>query len=186
MGRLIYTAITSLDGYVNDTAGGFDWSAPDGEVHAFVNDLERDVSTYLYGRRLYEVMVAWETISTDPEQGVETADYARIWQAADKIIYSASDPSVGSERTRVLTAFEPAEVRAIKAAHTGALSIGGPTLAASALRAGLVDEIRLLLNPVVVGGGTAALPDDVRLELELLAHRRFSHGVVYLAYRVRN
>ena len=185
MGRLIYTAITSLDGYVNDAAGGFDWSAPDAEVHTFVNDLERDVATYLYGRRLYEVMAAWETTSTDPDQGAETADYARIWQSADKIVYSASQPSVNSKRTRVVSAFEPAEVRALKEAHAGALSIGGPTLAATALRAGLVDEIRLLLSPVVVGGGTSALPADLRLDLELLDQRMFRHGVVYLAYRLR-
>jgi dihydrofolate reductase len=180
MGRLIYSAIASLDGYINDADGNFDWAAPDHEVHAFVNDLERPVGTYLYGRRMYETMAAWETMD-DPEPVMR--DYAQIWRAADKVVYSRSLGAVSTERTRLEREFDPEAVRALKAERD--VSVGGAELAAAALRAGLVDDIHLYLNPIVVGGGTRALPDGVRIELELLAERRFGNGVVHVHHRVR-
>ena len=183
MAKLIYTAIMSLDGYVADEDGNFDWAEPDEEVHAFVNDLERPIGTYLYGRRLYEVMVAWETI-TDEQPFIR--DYAEIWRAADKIVYSRSLGTTSSERTRIERNFDPDAVRAMRTSADRDISVGGPTLAAEALRAGLVDEIRLILAPVVVGGGTRALPDDVRLDLELLDERRFDNGTVYVRHRTTN
>jgi len=175
---LTYTAIASLDGYVNDADGRFDWSAPDEEVHAFVNDLERPIGTHLYGRRLYEVMAVWETLDDDAPV---MRDYAQIWRAADKIVYSRTLDAVSSERTRVEREFDPEAVRRMKA--EGDFGIGGAELAAHAIRAGLVDELRLFVSPVVVGGGTPALPDRVRWELELVDERRFGNGVVYLRYR---
>ena len=180
MAELIYTAIMSLDGYVADEDGNFDWAQPDEEVHAFVNDLERPIGTYLYGRRLYEVMVAWETI-TDEQPFIR--DYAQIWRAADKIVYSRSLESVASEKTRIERSFDADAIRQMKASADRDISVGGPTLAAEAIRVGLVDEIRLFLAPAVVGGGTRALPDDVRLKLELLDERRFDNGTVHLHYR---
>jgi len=180
MAKLIYTAIMSLDGYVADEDGNFDWAEPDEEVHAFVNDLERPIGTYLYGRRLYEVMVAWETI-TDEHPFVQ--DYAQIWRGADKIVFSRSLEAVSSERTRIERSLDPDAVRKMKSVSDRDISVGGPTLAAQAIRAGLVDEIRLFLAPAVVGGGTRALPDDVRLKLELLDERRFDNGTVHLHYR---
>jgi dihydrofolate reductase len=186
MGRLICTDIASLDGYINDEQGRFDWSAPDAEVHAFVNDLERPIGTYLYGRRLYEVMQYWETAHEQPDPDPIELDYARLWQAADKIVYSSTLAAPSSARTRIEKAFDPDAVRRLKETSDRDLTIGGATLAAHALRAGLVDEIRLLLSPVIVGGGTRALPDGVRLDLELTDQRRFGNGVVYVAYRVKN
>lgn len=180
MAKLIYTAIMSLDGYVADENGRFDWAEPDEDVHAFVNDLERPIGTYLYGRRLYEVMVAWETI-TDEQPFIK--DYAEIWRAADKIVFSKTLETVSSERTRIEGSFDPKAVQEMKTAADRDISVGGPTLAAHAIRAGLVDEIGLFLAPVVVGGGTRALPDDVRLPLELLKQRRFGNGTVHLRYR---
>jgi dihydrofolate reductase len=180
MARLIYTAIMSLDGYVADQDGNFDWAEPDPEVHAFVNDLERPIGTYLYGRRLYEVMVAWETI-TDEQPLVH--DYAEIWRSADKIVYSRTLETVSSERTRIERSFDPDAVRQMKGAADRDISVGGPGLAAQAIRAGLVDEIHLFLASIVVGGGNRALPDDVRVPLELLDERRFGSGVVHLHYR---
>jgi dihydrofolate reductase len=180
VGRLIYSAIASLDGYTVDADGRFDWSMPDEEVHAFVNDLERPVGTHLYGRRMYDVLVVWETMD-DPAPVAR--DFAQIWRAADKVVYSTTLEEVSSARTRIERAFEPDAVRALKAEATSDLSIGGPTLAAHAFAAGLVDEIQLFLSPVIVGGGTRALPDDVRQGLELLEERRFGNGVVFLRYR---
>jgi dihydrofolate reductase len=180
MAELIYMAIVSLDGYVADEDGNFDWAEPNEEVHAFVNDLERPIGTYLYGRRLYEVMVAWETIA---DQEPFMRDYAEIWRAADKIVYSRTLETVASERTRIERGFDPDAVKQFKEAADREISIGGPTLAAEAIRAGLVDEIGLFLSPTVVGGGTRALPDDVRLPLELVDERRFNNGTVYLRYR---
>jgi dihydrofolate reductase len=180
MAKLIYTAIMSLDGYVADEDGNFDWAEPDPEVHAFVNDLERPVGTYLYGRRLYEVMLAWETI-TDEQQFIK--EYAEIWRAADKIVFSKTLETVSSERTRIERSFDPETIREMMAAADRDVSVGGPTLAAHAIRAGLVDEIGLFLTPIVVGGGTRALPNDARLPLELLDERRFGSGMVYLRYR---
>jgi dihydrofolate reductase len=179
MAKLIYTAITSLDGYIADEDGRFDWSAPDAEVHAFVNDQEREVGTYLLGRRLYDVMAVWETMD-DPEPVMR--DYAQIWRAATKIVYSRTLGDVSSARTRIERDFDPDAIRALKAAAGADLSIGGAELAAQALHAGIVDECRLFLSPVVVGGGTAALPSGLRLGLELLDERRFGNGVVYLRY----
>jgi len=187
MAKLIYSVITSLDGYVADKDGNFDWAAPDAEVHAFVNDRERPIGTYLYGRRMYETMVYWESVPITPEQDPVERDYTEIWQAADKVVYSttlAAD-AISSARTRVERTFDPDIVAGMKAAAAADISIGGPTLVARAIRAGLVDEYQLFLTPVVVGGGTQALPDDVRLDLELLAERRFGGGVVYLHYRTR-
>lgn len=180
MAKLIYAAITSLDGYVADEDGNFDWSEPDEDVHSLVNDLERPIGTHLYGRRLYDVMVAWETI--DDEQPV-IRDYAEIWRAADKVVYSRSLQTVSSARTRIERSFDPDVIRRMKLEAERDISVGGPELAAQAIRAGLVDEIQLFLSPVVVGGGTRALPNDVRVDLELLEERRFDNGVVYLRYR---
>jgi dihydrofolate reductase len=183
MAKLVYTAITSLDGYIEDEDGSFDWSAPDEDVHAFVNDLERPIGTYLYGRRLYETMVYWETAPADSHP-VEL-DYARVWQSADKVVYSTTLQATASARTRIERTFDPDAVRALKEAATADLSVGGADLAADAFRAGLVDEVGLFLNPVVVGGGKRALPDGVRLDLELRSEHRFANGVIYLRYAAR-
>ena len=182
MAKLIYSAIASLDGYIADADGSFDWAAPDEEVHAFVNDLERPIGTYLYGRRMYEVMVAWETMPTDDDQPPVLRDYAQIWRAADKIVYSTTLESVSSARTRIERDFDPEAVRQWKATAVRDITVSGPDLAAQAIKAGLVDECHLFLTPIVVGGGTAVLPDHVRLELELLDEHRFAGGVVHLHY----
>jgi dihydrofolate reductase len=183
MAKLIYSAIASLDGYVADRDGNFQWAAPDEELHAFVNDLERPIGTHLYGRRMYDVMVFWETIDTDPEPPV-MRDFAQIWRAADKVVYSGTLAQVSSARTRLEREFDPEAVRAMKASAASDISVGGPELAGHAIRAGLVDEYHLFLTPILVGGGTAALPDDVRVGLELVEERRFASGVVYLHYRI--
>jgi dihydrofolate reductase len=185
MAKLIYSVIASLDGYIADEDGNFDWAAPDEEVHDFVNDLERSVGTYLYGRRMYETMVYWETAHGVAEQPSFVQDYAEIWQAADKIVYSRTLEAVSSARTRIERDFDPEAVRQMKAAAERDISVGGPDLAAQAIKAGLVDECRLFLTPIVVGGGKQSLPDDVRLKLELLGERRFASGVVHLHYRTR-
>ena len=179
MAKLIYMAIASLDGYIEDADGSFDWAAPDEDVHAFVNDLMRPIGTHLYGRRMYEVMVAWETIS-DPAPVMQ--DFAQIWRAADKIVYSTTLETVSSARTRIEGEFDPEAVRQLKASAERDLVVGGPELAAHAFRAGLVDECQLFLSPIVVGSGKPALPDGVRLPLELLDERRFGNGVVHLRY----
>lgn len=186
MAKLIYSAITSLDGYVADAEGTFDWSAPDDEVHTFVNDLERSVGTYLYGRKVYEVMLAWETMHHgDDDLPAVIRDYTAIWQAADKIVYSRTLAEPASRRTRIERTFDADAVRALKETASGSLSIGGPHLAAQALAAGLVDEVRQFISPVVVGGGTSFLPDGLRLDLDLADEYAFRNGVVYLGYRVR-
>jgi dihydrofolate reductase len=182
MAKLIYSAITSLDGYVADEAGKFDWAEPGEEVHGFVNDLERPVGMHLLGRRMYEAMVAWETIDL-AGQPPSIQDFAEIWRAADKVVYSKTLETVSSVRTRIEREFDPEAVRQLKATAGRDLTVGGPDLAAHALRAGLVDELHLFLAPIVVGGGRQSLPDDVRLELELLDERRFANGTVYLRYR---
>jgi len=184
MATLIYSAITSLDGYVPDENGTFDWAAPDDEVHALVNDLERLVGTHLYGRRIYEVMVFWETAHTRLEQSPIIQDFAVIWQMADKIVYSRTLETVSSVRTRIERDFDPETVRRMKAAADSPISVGGPDLAAQVLKAGLTDECHLFVAPIVVGGGTQVLPNSVRLTLELLDERRFSNGVVHLHYRI--
>jgi dihydrofolate reductase len=186
MAMLIYSAIASLDGYTADEAGNFDWAAPDEGVHAFVNDLERPIGTYLYGRRMYDVMAFWETAESGPDQSAAVQDYARIWRAADKVVYSRTLATVSSERTRIERDFDPGAVRQMKESAGSDISVGGPELAAEALRAGLVDKLHLFVNPVVVGGGTRALPDQVRVQLDLLDEHRFANGVVYLRYRIRS
>ena len=184
MAKLIYTAITSLDGYIEDAAGNFDWGAPDREVHAFINDLERPIGTYLYGRRMYETMVYWETVDTGPDQPAVSRDYAEIWRAAEKIVYSRTLPTPASARTRIERELDPDTVRRLKAAATADISIGGAELAGQALVLGLVDECHLFLGPILVGGGKRALPDNISAQLELLDERRFGNGVVSLRYRV--
>jgi dihydrofolate reductase len=183
MGSLIYSAITSLDGYVADKDGKFEWGEPDAEVHEFVNDLGRPIGTYLYGRRLYEVMAAWENMNTS-DQPAYIRDFAQIWQAADKIVYSRTLDSVSTARTRIEREFDPAAVRGLKESATTDLLIGGPNLAGHALEAGLVDECHLFVAPMIVGGGTRFLPDGLRQNLELAEERRFGNGMVHLRYRV--
>ena len=180
MANLSYTAIASLDGYIEDEEGKFDWAAPDEEVHAFVNDLERPVGTHLYGRRMYETMVWWET---GDHAGVY-GDYAEIWRAAEKVVYSRKLQTVSSERTRIEREFDAAAIRRLKESSRSDISIGGAELAGQAIAEGLVDECHLFLGPVLVGGGKRALPASVRAELKLLDHRRFRSGVVYLHYRL--
>ncbi|NMM25245.1 MAG: dihydrofolate reductase family protein [Phycicoccus sp.] len=185
MAKLIYTAITSLDGYVADRDGNFDWAAPDEEVHAFVNDLERPIGTYLLGRRMYEVMAVWETADFLIDQPSVIQDFASIWRAADKVVYSTTLGTVSSARTRIERVFDPEAVRQMKASATRDISVGGPDLAGQAIRAGLVDECHLLIAPVVVGGGNQALPGGIRMNCELLDVRRFGSGVVHLHYRIK-
>jgi len=180
--KLIYSAITSLDGYVADADGRFDWAEPDPEVHRFVNDLERPIGTYLYGRRMYEVMAGWETMeATAPLM----EDFALLWRAADKVVYSRTLPDVSTARTRIDRHFDAKAVRQMKASADADISVGGPELAGHAIKAGVVDEIHLFLTPVVVGGGTASLPNGARVDLELMDEHRFGNGVVYLRYRGR-
>jgi dihydrofolate reductase len=184
MPKLIYAAIASLDGYVEDKAGNFDWAAPDDEVHAFVNDLQRPIGTYLYGRRMYETMVFWETVSTGTDQPAVIRDYAEIWRAAEKIVYSRTLGTVSSTRTRIERDLDPDAVRRLKETTTADITIGGADLAGQALALGLVDECHLFLGPIVVGSGKHALPDGLRAQLELLGERRFRNGVVHLRYGV--
>jgi dihydrofolate reductase len=183
--RLIYSAIASLDGYIADEDGNFDWAMPDEEVHAFVNDLERPLGTYLYGRRMYEMMVGWETDPALAEQSPLMRDFAEIWQAADKIVYSKTLEAVSTASTRIERDFDPEAVRRMKASAGRDVVVGGAELAAQAFRAGLVDECHLFVAPIVVGGGKRSLPEDVRVKLELLGERRFGNGMVYLHYRTR-
>lgn len=181
MAKLIYSALASLDGYIEDRDGRFDWAEPDEEVHKFVNDLEREAGTYLYGRRMYEVMSAWETLELDGQPEF-LRDYAEIWRAADKVVYSRTLKEASTARTRIERNFDAETVGKMKASAERDLLIGGPGLAAHAIEAGLVDELHLFLAPVVVGGGKRALPDDVNKELELIDERRFGNGVVHLRY----
>ncbi len=183
MARLIYSAIMSLDGYIADEDGNFDWAEPDEEVHRFVNDLERPVGTYLYGRRMYETMVYWETAHTLADQPPFVQDFTEIWHAADKIVYSTTLETASSARTRIERRFDLEAVRRMKATAGRDITVGGPDLAAQAIRAGLVDEWQLFVAPIVVGGGTQSLPHTIRLKLELLDERRFGNGVVHLHYR---
>jgi dihydrofolate reductase len=184
MAKLIYSAITSLDGYVVDDHGSFEWAAPDEQVHAFVNDLERTIGTYLYGRRLYEVMQYWDTMPTSGQTDV-MQDFTNIWQKAEKVVYSTTLPDVSTARTRIERTFDPEAVQRLKSAATLDLSVGGATLAGHAIAAGIVDEIHQFLNPIVIGGGTYWLPAKVRARLELLDECRFKNGVVHLHYRVK-
>jgi dihydrofolate reductase len=185
--KLIYSAIASLDGYIEDAQGSFDWAAPDEQVHAFVNDLQRPVGTYLYGRRLYETMVFWESPRELAAQPAAVRDFAAIWHAADKVVYSTALQTVASARTRIERNFDPVMIREMKASASADITVGGAALGAHAFAAGLVDELQLFLVPVVVGGGKHALPTgDLRVSLELLDERSFANGTVYLRYRTRS
>jgi dihydrofolate reductase len=181
--KLIYSAITSLDGYVADRDGNFDWAEPDEEVHAFINDLQRPIGTYLYGRRMYETMAGWETDPTLADQSRVMRDFAELWQGADKVVYSKTLESEWTARTRIDRDFDAAAIQQMKASAGRDITIGGPELAAHAFKAGLVDEGQLFITPIVVGGGKRSLPDNVRVKLELLDERRFGNGMVYLHYR---
>ena len=185
MAKLIYSAITSLDGYVADVNGNFDWAVPDEEVHTFINDLERPVGTYLYGRRMYEVMVGWESVHTLADQPPYMQDFAQTWQAADKIVYSKTLQTLSSARTRIERDFDPEAIRQMKARAGRDIIVGGPDLAAQAIKARLVDEWHLFAAPILVGGGKQSLPNNVRLKLELQNERRFGNGMVYLHYHTR-
>lgn len=185
MANLIYSAISSLDGYIEDMEGKFDWSEPDEEVHSFINNLERTAGTYLYGRRLYETMMVWETDPSFTAASPIYQDFAEIWQAADKIVYSSTLAEPATRKTRIERVFAPEAVRQLKASAGQDILIGGPNLAAAAFKAGLIDECQLFLSPIIIGGGKPALPSHIRLELELLEERRFHNGMVYLHYRTK-
>jgi dihydrofolate reductase len=185
MAKLIYSAIASADGYVEDAAGSFDWAAPGEELLAFVNDLERPVGTYLYGRRMYETMLYWDTAHTVPGQPSLVREFASIWQAADKIVFSKTLEAVSSAKTRLERNFDPGTVRRLKSATKHDMTVGGADLAGQAIKAGLVDELQLFLVPVIVGGGKRALPDGARSALDLLDTQRFADGAVYLRYRLQ-
>jgi dihydrofolate reductase len=182
MARLIYSMIASLDGYVADERGEFGWAEPDEEVHRFVSDLEREVGTYLFGRRMYEVMAVWDDPATFADGPAYVREFGELWRAADKVVYSTTLADVRTGRTRLERGFDPNAVRRLKEAADHDLAIGGPHLAGQALRAGLVDELGLLAVPAVVGGGTPWLPPGIRLRLDLLEERRFASGIVYLRY----
>jgi dihydrofolate reductase len=184
MAKLIYSAIASLDGYIADAEGNFQWAAPDEEVHAFVNELERPVGTYLYGRRMYETMAVWDDSAAVAGWSAASQGFAAIWQVAEKVVYSRTLETASTRRTRIERHFDPAAVRHLKEAADRDLTIGGAEIAAQALAAGIVDEVQLFLTPILVGGGSRALPDGVRVALTLLDERRFGSGVVYVRYRV--
>jgi dihydrofolate reductase len=183
MAKLTYITNVSLDGFIEDAHGSFDWTEPSEEVFAFITDLIRPVGTWLYGRRLYEMMAVWETDATLAAQSEPMADFAKVWQAADKVVYSTTLRAVSTARSRLERSFDPDSVRDMKRSATGDLTVGGANLAAQAFKGGLVDECHLFIHPVLVGGGKPALPRDTRAELELVDERRFTNGVVYLRYR---
>lgn len=193
MAKLIYTAITSLDGFIEDEGGGFDWAMPDAEVHAFVNELERSVGTYLFGRRMYETMAVWQTIGLEPggtspdgaAPAPEELDFAEVWRAADKVVYSRTLAAVSTPRTQLEREFDPEAVQRRKEGASHDLSVSGPDLARHAFAAALVDEVHLFVVPVVVGGGKPGLPRGVRADLALLDERRFDSGIVHLHYAQR-
>ena len=185
MGKLIYAINTSLDGFTEDATGSFDWSVPDEDVHEFYNDMMRGVGTQLLGRRMYETMAVWETDPAFAEESAVLADFAAAWCDSDKLVYSTTLTDPVTKRTRIVPTFDADEVRAVKEASSGDVLVGGPGLAAHALHAGVVDEVRLVLSPVVVGAGKPAFPTDLRLDLELVHERRFGNGAVHVAYRVR-
>ncbi len=184
MGRLIYLTNTSLDGYIEDESGRFDWTDPDDAYYTFITDLMRPVGTYLYGRRLYQAMAVWETDPTLAERSALLADFAAVWQGPAKVVYSTTLDDVSTTRTRLERHFDPATVRDLKASATSDITIGGANLAARAFADGLVDEYRLMVHPVIVGGGKPALPDGLRIDLDLLDVRRLSQGVTYLRYGI--
>jgi dihydrofolate reductase len=185
MAKLIYSMLASLDGYIADEDGNFDWALPDEEVHTFINDLMRSIGTHLYGRRMYEVLLAWETMPIDTDQPPHIRDFALLWRAADKVVYSTTLEAAASARTRIERRFDPAAIRQLKASAERDLTVSGPDLAAQALKAGLVDEYHMFVAPSVVGGGTPSLPSNLRLALDLLDERRFGNGMVYLRYGIR-
>jgi len=182
MARLIYSALVSLDGYIEDMEGNFDWAAPDEELHRFINNLERTAGTHLYGRRMYETLMVWETDPSLAADSPITRDFAEIWQAADKIVYSRTLQTVSTRNTQLERNFDPEALRQLKETVEHDILIGGPELAAHAFRAGLIDECQLFITPIIVGGGKPAIPDNIRLELELVEERRFGNGVVFLRY----
>ena len=186
MAQLIYSAISSLDGYIEDSEGNFDWAMPDDEVHQFVNNLEREAGTHLYGRRMYETLMVWETDPTLSNESPLMRDFAEIWQAADKIVYSKTLEVVSTRKTKIERDFDPEVIRQLKESSEHAILIGGADLAAHAFRAGLVDEYHVFLTPVIVGGGKPSLPGNVRLDLALLEERRFGNGMVFLRYQVKH
>jgi dihydrofolate reductase len=186
MAKLIYSSITSLDGYIEDQDGNFEWAAPDDQVSSFLNDLERDVGTYLNGRRMYETMVYWEqdpVVAGEPDCVRECRE---LWRAADKIVFSKSLDTVSATRTRLEREFDPSAIKSLKDSLVRDITVAGPDLATQALRAGLVDECQLFLTPTLVGSGKASMPSDIRLDLELLDEHRFQSGVAYLRYRIPN
>jgi dihydrofolate reductase len=185
MGKLIYSMITSVDGYVSDPDGDFGWGAADEELHDFIREHFRSVGTYLYGRRMYETMVFWETAHEHPDAEPFVVDFARDWQSNDKVVYSTTLTEVSSARTRIEREFDPAAVRRLKDESGHDLTVDGPNLAAHAIRAGLVDEYQLFVGTALVGGGNRFFPDDVRVDLDLLDERRFGNGVMFLRYGVR-
>ena len=185
MGRLVYAALTSLDGYIEDEGGSFDWAVPDAEVHAYVNDLERPIGTHLYGRRMYETMAFWQTVGDEAGVPAAEADYAALWRDLDKVVYSRTLDAVWTPRTRLEREFDAAAVTAMKEAATGDISISGPDLARHAFRAALVDDVHLFVFPIVVGGGKPGVPGGLRVDLELVSQRRFASGVVHLHHRPR-
>lgn len=186
MGKLIYAINTSVDGYIEDPTGSFDWSAPDEDVHRFYNDMMRGIGTQLLGRRMYETMAVWETEPSLAEESPVLAEFAAAWQDSDKLVYSTTLADPVTTRTRIVRGFDADEIRAHKDASTRDVLVGGPGLAAHALRAGVVDELLLTLLPVAVGSGKPALPNDVRLNLELIDERRFGNGAMHVAYRIRH
>ena len=186
MAKLIYLMFTSLDGYVEDAQGDFSWSMPDEIVHAFVNEIAASMGTCLYGRRMYETMLFWETANNEPDQPPVILDFARQWQAAEKIVFSRTLTEPRSARTRIVRDFDPELVRRLKAEARMDMSIDGPEIAGQAIKAGLVDEIMMIVCPVVVGGGKRFLPDGARVDLDLLEERRFDNCMVFLRYAVRN
>jgi dihydrofolate reductase len=185
MAKLIYSAMTSLDGYIEDEEGSFDWAFPDAELHAFINDLERPVGAHLYGRRMYETMAVWQSMGDEPGLPAVETDFAEVWRGLDKVVYSRTLDAVWTPRTRLERDFEPAAVRLMKEEADRDISVSGPDLAQHAFRAGLVDEVHLWVFPVIVGGGKPGLPRDVKIDLELLDERRFESGVVHMHYRTR-
>jgi dihydrofolate reductase len=183
MAKLIFVSNVSLDSHIEDANGGLEWTEPSDEYFTFITDLVRPVGTHLYGRRLYESMAVWETQPELAARSELMADFANVWQTADKIVYSTTLPVVSTTRTRLERRFDPDAVRDMKASAASDLTVGGSTLAALAFNAGLVDECQLFIHPVLVGQGKPAFPSDARIQLELLEHRRFGNGVVYLRYR---
>ncbi|MBG0740993.1 dihydrofolate reductase family protein [Paeniglutamicibacter antarcticus] len=183
MAKLIYSGITSLDGYTADRDGNFDWSMPDEEVHTFINNLERPIGTYLLGRKMYQIMTFWEAVPNLQDQPLFVQDFAAVWRAAEKVVFSTTLGAVSSARTRIEANFDPGMIRRLKARADADISVGGPELAGHAIRAGLVDEYQRFITPWVVGGGTRFLPRDVALRLELIDQHRFANGVVYVRYR---